>query len=61
MFGRWVHGKIAGNIWEGVATGKTGWVFGTHHNWVIRYRIRRPKGMEALDRILANLPEKVDA
>ena len=28
---------------------------------VIRYRIRRPRGMVVLDRILADLPEQVDA
>ena len=28
---------------------------------VIRYRIRKPRGMVVLDRLLADLPEKVDA
>lgn len=28
---------------------------------VIRYRIRKPRGMEVLEALLANLPEKVNA
>ena len=28
---------------------------------VIRYRIRRPRGMEVLDAVLADMPEQVDA
>ena len=35
------------------------WRYGC--SWVIRYRIRRPRGMEVLDAILADLPEKVSA
>ena len=28
---------------------------------IICYRIRRPRGMEVLDKVLADLPQKVDA
>jgi hypothetical protein len=28
---------------------------------IVRYRIRRPRGMEVLDKALADLPQEVDA
>ena len=36
-------------------------VVGVTDDWILRYRIRRPRGMEVLDAILADLPEKVTA
>jgi hypothetical protein len=41
----------------------SGWVWilapGFEGGWFVRYRIRRPRGMEVLDHILANLDQPV--
>lgn len=30
-------------------------------NWIIRYRIRKPRGLTILESLLTDLPERVDA
>lgn len=54
-----VHGFYKDGVWEGVARGKTGWVWPCHEGRVVAYRIRKPKGMEILESILENLPNDV--
>lgn len=63
--GQWTEGvNLNGRSREGIASqAGAGWVWLMPHprESVIRYRIRRPKGMAILDAILRNLPERIDA
>lgn len=37
------------------------WVFREDMESIIRYRIRKPKGMKILESLLENLPEEIEA
>jgi hypothetical protein len=55
------HGRFDGPIWEGRATGIDGWNGPTEGFEIIRYRIRKPRGLTILEGLLENLPEMEDA
>lgn len=46
-----IAGEHGGDSWDWTKPGCN----------IIRYRIRKPRGMVVLERLTANLPEKVDA
>ena len=58
------NGRVSGNIFEGTVSGKHGWHGPDEIGFeVIRYRIRKPRGLTVLEDLLENLPERegVDA
>lgn len=70
--GDWVQAQDrSGDIMEARATGEYGeagsawdWASIPHIWWdaaIIRYRIRKPRGLTILESLLENLPEEVDA
>lgn len=70
--GAWVHYvRACGVQGEARATGKrnecgSAWHWATtpeavYHMRLIRYRIRKPKGLTILEELLEDLPERVDA
>ena len=58
-----VGGRIVvdGITVEGWARSGEGWLWIDGYCRVIRYRIRKPRGLVLLEELLENLPEKVDA
>ena len=58
------HGNFSGGVWEGRAKGITNWTWPDPRGEVIRYRIRKPRGLTILENLIADLPapvRKVDA
>lgn len=51
------------DTWIGIAGsgGGKSWYWSTHYTPVIRYRVRKPKGAEMLERLVQDMPEPVDA
>jgi hypothetical protein len=47
-------------IWRGIATGGPSWDW--EYGWwrIFTYRIRKPKGLVILEKLLQDLPTKVD-
>lgn len=46
-----VHGTLCGKTWEGIASGKTNWTWIPGHIRILRYRIRKPRGLLILEQI----------
>ena len=58
---RWSHGTFFRGIWEGRARGVNCWVYGSNHMQVVRFRIRKPRGLAILEEIANGAREPVDA
>ena len=52
---------ISNNEWVEIAKHDTQWTWTAGIYPVIRYRIRKPRGLTILEGLLENLPEQVDA
>ena len=57
--GPFAHGSVSGKTWEGRARGRTSWVWPDFRGNIIRYRIRKPRGMTILENLIADLPAPV--
>jgi hypothetical protein len=52
---------INGRFVTSIATNGRSWIWADGFTKIIRYRIRKPRGMAILESLLANLPEECDA
>ena len=53
--------KVSDRVMEGIATEGGSWGRQEGFNRYLRYRIRKPKGLQILEAILQDLPETVEA
>ena len=66
--GQWVKAVFHnGNVWEGIAGSSQGggkswdWSSGSPYSRLIRYRIRKPRALQDLIKLVEELPEGVEA
>lgn len=53
--------KVSEYVMEGVASNGGSWSGNPYYNRYLRYRIRKPKGLQILEALLKDLPETVGA